>query len=1162
MSATDLLYYDMTPSPHGRSGRRRTKVVTVAARPHAQQQAEMKELGIGTRSCFSFRVPRTITTSDMSEGDVSQSQLHQPDYERLEKRGLLQSMKNSPSSQTTASMTATPVSSPESDGNFSSSTRGSLLAMPTPIDRSHKRRLQMERGLGNTYDGEQEPAGYRGQEASSERKPNRVEVSMTATTDRSRHTRAVDRRMRVANDGEMEAVQHNSSNRSDTAKSAPTTPVHLLAMPTPQDRSHRRRLEMERQGTGYTYDGEQEPAGYRGQHSNVPMAVSTELSATIPSAHRQSSRSQHLRRRVEPDRPTDDDGDDVVAHLFSETDMILDNVIRNSRSRRQTDIHEGHETPAGSPYLQFSPEGPAIRGFEPSRQRNKLASSNSSLAISENASITSDEHIRLMVSDLVPLSPSSEEEAMSRVSTTAKLSIHKNEQLSMKATLRTPTRSRDYGTETTDASSTSATSDAPKRFRKMQGDAQQVTPERRALAILRSGSQDSSLYSSSTHSSENLRSMMGDLLLDAGDNPSLPSQIGKHSKLPDANQMAVAAQNHVEQGEYDIALVLLGRVLDIYQKQHGARHPLVASAYHNLGMVHAQRADILLEGTLQQTHVRQQSLECFQRAARTARDSLGKNHPNVAVSLVKIGFLLLQARQFNPALITFEEALRIRTVHYASNPHHPLIANLHNNIGTWNDTKYLVPPANAHIFILGVAHLHLQNFSESKDSLTRALNIQRHNLRVKRMKCTREDLRARLLEVADTLANLGGLGLEWLRQDGTNEKVMWEAESHLAESLEIRSTVLGHQHPLSLQVKSLHDMVRTNSSLMPQEIGPTFRCNQTPNKSRKVAIHTDLSTREPDSFGISRNLPASPSTATPGSPGRSIKVAQDAPAPKADSSSPLLELIAQSIAARKLRSKHVLSQPVKPLSRGARVGTRAVAPPRPLDAASTVSDVAPTDEDDSLLNDPPKRRRSRTLEKTKIYIEPHYIPRQSPTRKSSSPDGSFVSDTRTPVAPSSSESDSSLGRQSSSHAYDAEESCLINGSGDRVDLLSSFLVRGGDDDDDGVNLSSHEIMVVRPSASVPSRDTLGQLVQPLAQTMRGRWTGDTRRKPLSPPRGGVDKEFEENDEGIAPLSRHHFAIIDQKVRLSKGMLENPERHLSDIHVVASRYLKVSPQRMF
>ena len=435
----------------------------------------------------------------------------------------------------------------------------------------------------------------------------------------------------------------------------------------------------------------------------------------------------------------------------------------------------------------------------------------------------------------------------------------------------------------------------------------------------------------------------------------------------------------------------------------------------------------------------------------------------------------------------------------------------------------------------------------------------------------------RLLEVADTLANLGGLGLEWLRQEGANETVMWEAESQLAEALEIRATVLGHQHPLSLQVKSLHDMVRTNSSLMPDEAEPIFKSSHMSDKSIRLTNHTDLSTREADSSAMLRRAPISPSTAssgspvrlrraltsrptaTSGSPLRSVKISKDAPAPKADSSAPLLELIAQTIAARKSRSKASPSKPSQPLTRGVRVGSRPLVSPRSIDAASTVSDIAPTDEDDSLLNDPPRRRRSRTLEKTKIFIEPHYIPRQSPTRKSLSADGSLFSDTtgRTPAVTSSSWSDSSLGRQSNLHAYDAEESCLINGSGDRVDLLSSFLIRGGDDQDDDVNLSSHEIMVVRPTASVPSRDTLGHLVQPLSQTMKGRWAGEAKRKALSPPSGGVDKEVEENDDGIAPLSRYHVAKIDHTVRLSKGMLESPERHLSDIHTVASRYLKVS-----
>jgi len=129
---------------------------------------------------------------------------------------------------------------------------------------------------------------------------------------------------------------------------------------------------------------------------------------------------------------------------------------------------------------------------------------------------------------------------------------------------------------------------------------------------------------------------------------------------------------------------------------------------------------------------------------------------------------------------------------------------------------------------------------------------------------------------------------------------------------------------------------------------------------------------------------------------------------------------------------------------------------------------------------------------------------------------------------------------------------MINGSGDRVDLLSPFLVQRGEDDENEVNLLSHEIMVVRPSASAMARDTPGPLVQPLAHTIKGRWKGDPKRK-----MSGGGKELDESDDGIAPLCRSQETKSDQKVLLSEEMLENPEPHLANIHAAASRYLKVS-----
>ena len=232
-----------------------------------------------------------------------------------------------------------------------------------------------------------------------------------------------------------------------------------------------------------------------------------------------------------------------------------------------------------------------------------------------------------------------------------------------------------------------------------------------------------------------------------------------------------------------MALQAFSQVLTVYLEKYGRAHPLTASAYHNLGTVHSKRASLLLDHTLHQRHCREQALLCFQAAARSARDApqLGPSHPNVAVSLVRIGFLLLQSRQYQNAVITFQEALRIRLEHYGAT--HALVANLYNN--------------------LGVCHMHLQEFVVGRRYLQQALDIQKDLL------SQDEYSNAALLELADTLCNIGGLCLEWIRQQGPDARHALDAESAFLEALEVRSKVLGEHHPLTNQVRSLHDMVRS-----------------------------------------------------------------------------------------------------------------------------------------------------------------------------------------------------------------------------------------------------------------------------------------------------------------------------------------------------------------
>lgn len=228
----------------------------------------------------------------------------------------------------------------------------------------------------------------------------------------------------------------------------------------------------------------------------------------------------------------------------------------------------------------------------------------------------------------------------------------------------------------------------------------------------------------------------------------------------DLDRINALAMEQVHVGDYERALAAFTQVLEIQRRTHGDVHPAVASAHHNLGTVHAKRAAILKEDSRSQRHCRSQALGCFQAAARVARDSLGKNHPNVAVSLVRIGFLLLQSRQYENAAVTFQEALRIRLLYYG--PTHGLVANLYNN--------------------LGVCHMHLQEFEKGKQELEQALLIQRQIVREKNA----EDSWVHQLELAETLFNIGGLCLEWIRRQGHHDRRAKDAIVVFQETLTVR----------------------------------------------------------------------------------------------------------------------------------------------------------------------------------------------------------------------------------------------------------------------------------------------------------------------------------------------------------------------------------------
>lgn len=460
---------------------------------------------------------------------------------------------------------------------------------------------------------------------------------------------------------------------------------------------------------------------------------------------------------------------DVLLSMPKPTDRSHRQRLKTEREGGQVHTYIGELEPAGfrgqeaqvekstqigSPYLQLSQQGAALRLFEESSpSRISIKDQDNSL----NTSLSSEVEIREMVSDLVPLTPSVEER-----------SKRNNKSVDVQKRVRNdiiPTSSS-YGHDSREINE-----------RTNKGQFLFSITKHRSDTDLQSLSR-SNIQSSDVLATEDLQ------VTDA------PAKFKsyKSSLSIDIKGISDAAEKHVKLGEFDLAVCQYGRILDFYRNHYGDPHPLVASAHHNLGIVHSKKAEALPEETLQQNYSRQQALLSFQAAARTARDSLSKNHPNVAVSLVKVGYLLLCSKQYQVALIAFKEALRIRLIHFGNNPN-PLIANLHNNMGT--------------------CQLQLRNFQESNQHFTKALQIQRHLLRVARIIPTEEvlqgdTLQMRLLEVADTLSNLGGLGLEWLRQKGANNEILETAELQLTEAIGIRSSILGREHPLTIEVIDLH----------------------------------------------------------------------------------------------------------------------------------------------------------------------------------------------------------------------------------------------------------------------------------------------------------------------------------------------------------------------
>jgi hypothetical protein len=468
-----------------------------------------------------------------------------------------------------------------------------------------------------------------------------------------------------------------------------------------------------------------------------------------------------------------------------------------------------------------------------------------------------------------------------------------------------------------------------------------------------------------------------------------------------------------------------------------------------------------------------------------------------------------------------------------------------------------------------VTKLHLRRFNESRESLTKALDMQRYNLRIKRLTSDREELKTCLLEVADTLVNLGGLGLEWVRHEGSSDYILSESENHLAEALEIRCTVFGSNHPLAIQAKSLHEMAQARPQLK-STVDTLARMKTIDYNNVSLGKNLDIDKKQFDSSlnkalnheSMSDDIQENWSSIEGKNTQSNLVDSQDRPMyaqhekvnkKNPDFASEKLNLprpktISWNQDSEKFREeiKQVKWQYIGDANSKASKNFK-----HPDDTISSIL----TDEEDEIL--PANKKKQKKPESTKVYVEPHHIPRYSPVKVATRQENSISeSDSEMAVHDIHDDIDKSIDSPFSDIVYDSEESCLLNRSVILTNTVPEFMLHNDKEEDATVsaNMSSHEIMIVQPITIPLHSSKVGQLENKLLENDKG-GIRSLSGKLFSNFYGGKNCELEKSEDGVAPL--YHNGQNIEAIHLSPTMDETLSYDLSDMHASASRHLKVS-----
>jgi CHAT domain-containing protein/Tfp pilus assembly protein PilF len=254
-------------------------------------------------------------------------------------------------------------------------------------------------------------------------------------------------------------------------------------------------------------------------------------------------------------------------------------------------------------------------------------------------------------------------------------------------------------------------------------------------------------------------------------------------ELEEAKQLAQQADQHYKQGQYNEAILLVERVLQIIEKTLGQNHPYVAASLNNLGELYR------IQGLYKDAET------IFQRALTLCEQVLGLEHPNTATTLNNLAALYLNQGYFNKAepllqrvLAIDEQVLGLEHPDFAISLNN--LAELYRIQGRYSEAELLYQRSLAILEkAFGTEH---PNVAQSLNNLAALYDSQGRYNQAEPLYQRSLAIREKVLgeKHPDTAQSLNNLASLYVYQQRYRE-----AEPLLQRSLAIYENAFGTEHP-------------------------------------------------------------------------------------------------------------------------------------------------------------------------------------------------------------------------------------------------------------------------------------------------------------------------------------------------------------------------------